>query len=166
MSNALQALSIQRESDCYIARRALEMWLSFLTPVRWLTVIGSTVLSAVAGAAILSTPRLLGGSFKTTAGLCACGAALLSSLHTALHCDTYQAECRRLISSYTALEAAFQALRALPQSQLSTKEQELERKYEDIVNAAMASPPARYRRHAMKEWVSVRGARMVGRIGE
>jgi hypothetical protein len=127
------------------------MWLDLLTPVRWFTIIGTTVLSALAGATILGAPGLLHQSFPTFAGICALGATVLSTLHTALHCDAHQAECRKQINLYAALEAGFQALRILPQSQMSTRLQELEKEFEMAVKAATASPPARFRVRAMKE---------------
>jgi hypothetical protein len=155
VTNRIQLLASQRESDCYVARRALEMWLSRLTPVRWLTVIGTTLLSAIAGATILGAPMLLGRSFPTVAGLCAFTASLLSALHTALHCDAHQAECRRMISLYIALEAAFQALQVLPHSQMEAKAEELEKRYEEVLNSTTAAPPVRFRRRAMNERIEV-----------
>jgi hypothetical protein len=131
------------------------MWLGWLTPLRWFTVIGTTVLSALAGATILGAPRLIGSSFPTFAGLCALGASILSVLHTALHCDAHQAECRRLINSYTALEAAFQALQTFPQAELKARANELEKIYEDTLKAAMASPPVLLRKRATKERIEM-----------
>jgi hypothetical protein len=106
------------------------MWLGWLTPIRWVTVFGSTVLSALAAATILSNP---GSRYVFWAGLCALGAAILNGLHDHFHCDAYQASCRRLIGIFAGLEAGFQRVHLLKLSPGDPSEQELEKRFEEAV---------------------------------
>lgn len=153
MTNSSFPLSKRRELDCQIERHALEMWLSCLTPIRWLTTIGTTVLSAVAGATILGKPAFLGEhNYTIVAGLCALGASILSGLHAALHCDAHQAECRRLIGVFAGLEAGYQATQGLEENRRNTKERELERRFEETITGRTTTPPLWFRQRAERVW--------------
>jgi hypothetical protein len=46
MSHSAFPLSTKTELACHTEKRASEMWLGGLTPIKWVTVFGSTVLSA------------------------------------------------------------------------------------------------------------------------
>src|SRR6266404_2269512 len=106
-------LFAQRERQCRVEHRGYSRWLALLTPLKWLTVAGGTVLSALAGATVFSKPQFLGNNWPVYAGVLALLASILTGLHTALHCDAHQAECRRLIQRYQSLETSFQAAQAL-----------------------------------------------------
>ena len=142
-------LIIKREIDCKIQRLALDMWLGILTPVRWLTVIGATVLSAVAGATILQ--KSFGSRFGVAVGVCALVASILSALHTALHCDAHQADCRRLISDLRGLESEFEDVRVRGLESSSTEVRELEKNYKKAISESAVLAPAYFRRRAERE---------------
>jgi len=152
MTGSSAPLSAIRERDCKVERRALEMWLALLTPVRWLTVSGITILSAIAAATILGKPAFLGEQlYSLVAGLCALGASILSGLHTALHCDAHQAECRRLSAVFAGLEAGYQAARTSNATERKAREQALEKTFTATITGRTATPPIYFRRRAMKE---------------
>ena len=154
MISAIANFARRRERDCRIARRALEKWLGFLTPLRWLMVSFTTILSALAAATILGKKPLIGQSYELFAGLCALGSAILSGLHTALRCDPHQAECRHMISQYRGLEAGFQSISDLDEPTASTKLQDLESKYEQLLSSAREAAPESFVRAAEKEFGS------------
>lgn len=152
MTGSSAPLSEKRERDCQVERRALEMWLAWLTPIRWLTVSGITILSAVAAATILGKPTILGEPlYSMVAGLCALGASILSGLHTALHCDAHQAECRRLTGVFAGLEAGYQAARTANAAERKAREQALEKAFSETITGRTATPPVYFRRRALKE---------------
>lgn len=117
-------------------------------------VTATTILSALAAASILGKASLLGIHYETFAGLCALGAAILSSLHTSLRCDPHQTECRNLIADYDGLEAGFQSVSILEGPASAAKLGELESKYEKIRSSARAASPTFFVRAAEKEYAS------------
>jgi len=151
MSTPDLQFSLKREVDCRVLRRALEIWLSRLTPMRWFTVSGTTILSAIAAATVFNGHDVHGHSFKTVAGLCALGATILSGLHTALKCDAYQAECSRMINVLGGLEAGFQAVALLDPDDHLAAVRDLEKKYEGALAGTTVSPPHRYKVMAIRE---------------
>ena len=142
---------IKRQRQCRIERRSLEMWLTWLTPLRWFTVAGGIILSAVGGATILSKPGLLGDDWSVIGGLCALSASILTGLHAGLNCDSHQSECRRLIQVYSSLEAAYEAAGLLPPAELPGRQSALEEKFEEAKTKATAAAPSNYRRRAERE---------------
>jgi len=127
------------------------MWLGVLAPLRWFMVSGSTVLSLVAGATILTDPRILGGSGQSVAGYCALAAGILGGLHSAFKCEEFQTECRRLAAAYSGLEIAFQSITRVDGENRKNRENELEKRYEDTVTNAKAGVPNLIRKRAVKE---------------
>ena len=144
-------LWIQREQQCRIFRRSYEMWLDVLAPLRWLMLSGSTVLSLIAGATILTDPRAMGNNGHLIAGYCALAAGILSGLHSALKCEEFQTECRRLVAAYSGLEIAFQAIRRLDGEERRARENDLEKRYEETVTGAKAAIPNLIRNRAARE---------------
>jgi hypothetical protein len=157
MSTPDLQFSMKREVDCRVLRRALEMWLGRLTPMRWFTVSGTTILSAIAAATVFNGRDLFGVSFQMIAGVCALGATILSGLHTALKCDAYQAECSRMITVLEGLEAGFQAIELLEPDDHLAAVRDLEKRYEGALAGTTASPPHRYRVMALRELEGVGG---------
>jgi hypothetical protein len=151
MATAQTPFADMRERDCFVEMRALEMWLGFLTPLRWFTVIGSVILSALAGATILGSQQLLGDTFPKFAGVCALLASILTTLHATLHCDTHQAECRRLIQIYQSLYEGFKGAMSEDDATRKAKERDLEKEFETAIRDAKAAAPPRYKRAARKE---------------
>jgi hypothetical protein len=131
------------------------MWLGWLTPMRWFTVGGTTVLSLAASATIFV--KLFGSHYDVVAGLFALGASILSGLHTAFNCDAYQADCRRFIGLYAGLELGFEAVQilALSPDDAAAREKELEKTYEELTAGRSTLPPSRLRERAKNE--SMRG---------
>jgi len=134
-----------------VEHRACGRWLAVLTPLRWFTVAGGTILSALAGATVFSKPVFLGDRWPVYAGVFALLASILTGLHTALHCDAHQAECRRLIQLYQSLEANYQGAQALPAPEIAQRLKQLEAKFEEAKLKATACPPAYFRERAERE---------------
>src|SRR6266853_943774 len=141
----------QRQAQCFVNRRAFEMWLHLLTPLRWFAVSAGTLLPLVAGAKILGTPALLGGQYELVSSLCALAASAITGLHAALKCEEHQSECRRMIQVDLSLEAAYQAAEALPDPQIEEELRELEAKFEAAFSGARAAAPTRFQRRAEQE---------------
>ena len=127
------------------------MWLSILNPARWIMLGGITILSAIASAILLKDNGLVGPHWKIIAAACSLAATIFSGLHTVLHCDEHQTECRRLISAYSSLEIGFQNIQRLEPADSKIKGDELETKYEETVAGAQASAPTLFRTRAEKE---------------
>jgi hypothetical protein len=148
-TDLLRLLSF-RERQCKIERRALEMWLGALTPLRWFTTAGSIVLTTFAAATGLGT-RLFSESWTIVGGACALVAAILTGLHTGFDCDAHQSECRRLIQLYSSLEAAYQNLIVMPPAERLPQYKALEEKFNDARTMATASAPSSYKLRAERE---------------
>lgn len=138
-----------RERQCWIERRALEKWLSRLTPLRWLTIGFGIVFSAVGGATTLFHDSRW--FCPTVSGILALAASVLAALHTGFDCDAHQAECRRLIRIYFGLETAYQAARLVPPPDLRKRLEELESRFEAAKTNAAAAAPVRFRKKAESE---------------
>ena len=148
MADPAYAFLEQRLRHCRVERRAFEMWLARLTPLRWATISGSVILSAIAGATFLNNPAweyaaLLSGS-------CALLAAVLTGLHTAFKCETHQAECHRLVRVYSSLILAYEAARNESGDELKSRLAALEVRLQDEVEKASASVSSKLRDRAAK----------------
>jgi hypothetical protein len=141
-------LLARREKDCFVERRAFEMWLGKLTPLKWLVISAGTLLPLVASAKVFG---VLGPGYALVSGLCALVASALTGLHAAFHCDEHQAECRRLISLYASLQFAFQAARTLPEAQVDAKLRELEVEFESAKRNSKAAPSHRLQERAERQ---------------
>lgn len=144
----LNSLVRLRLLNCRTYRRALESWLSFLRPLRWITVIGSISLSAIAGASFL-TASTFGPRAPLVASICAVTASILGLLHTALKCDEYQVKCEHLIGEFAALEAAVEASQHVPADFKPMKI--LETRYEDLIRQSTAIAPPSFLQRAQKK---------------
>jgi hypothetical protein len=139
----------RRELDARVERRTLERWLGLLTPIRWAMVIGSTVLSAVAGAAFLG--NAIGPKFSFYAGIFVLVAAISSTLHTALHCDAHQALCLCLVSELKGIEIGYQTAQSDSVQEQEAEKRDLDQRYEKAVSESAGLAPRRYRRKAEAE---------------
>jgi len=139
----------RRLRECQVEARAYEIWLGLLTPARWLTVIGGILLSAIAGGVVLVAEyRVEGIPWRIWGARSAILASVLTGIHTGLHCDTHQTECRRLVQLYSGLATAYEAAPLLPGERLNVKFEELEARFEQAKSEAAASPPQWCRRRA------------------
>jgi len=139
----------RRLRECQVEAKAYEIWLGLLTPVRWFTVIGGIVLSAIAGGIVLFAEyQVEGEPWRVHGAVCAIFASVLTGIHTGLHCDSHQTECRRLVQLYSGLATAYEAAPLLPGERLNVKFEELEARFEQAKSEAAASPPQWCRRRA------------------
>ena len=136
----------RRELQCRVERYAYGRWLGMLTPLRWGMIISSTILSAIAGAGVFGGVELFGAKWKLIAGICAFAASLISGLHAAFNCDTYQEACRHLVQQFYGLEMAYQSAQVGDSERQQQQRSELDSKFEQLISQAATSPPARFRR--------------------
>lgn len=141
----------KRERQCRMESRAYQLWLDRITPLKWISVGGGTVLSALAGATVLAQPVLFGSYWSVIGGVLALVSSILTGLHTALKCDAHQAECHRLIQLFASMEAAAQSAPALSAAELPVAWKELESRFQEAIAKATASPPAWCRRKVESE---------------
>jgi hypothetical protein len=138
----------RRIQQCRVERRAFEMWLARLTPLRWATISGSVILSAIAGATALNDPVWPGNSAHWVSGSCALLAAVLTGLHTAFKCEAHQAECHRMVRFYSSHILAYEAAYAGPREELDARIAALDVRLQEEVLNASASVPVKYRDRA------------------
>lgn len=148
----LRAHFHKRQRECHVEKSSYETWLGLLTPVRWVTIIGGIVLSAVAGGVVLLAEYWPPGeSWRVYGAGCAIVASVLTGIHTSLNCDAHQTECRRLIQLYSGLEGAYEAAPLVTRDRLRMRFDELEAKFQEARSEATASPPQWCRRHAKSD---------------
>lgn len=100
----------QREAECKAESHSFNERLKWLGRANWITVLIPSLLAVVAGSALFSENN----EWKTIIGYSVLIAALLTSIHKGLDCDTYQLECRRLIQAYHGLETRYRTLHEVP----------------------------------------------------
>ncbi|MBE9076811.1 hypothetical protein IQ241_05790 [Romeria aff. gracilis LEGE 07310] len=143
----------ERLHICRTKRRSYEIWLSILQPLNIVTIAAPAVLSVIAGSTILTEPAFFGpDGGRLVAGLCAFVSAVLTTIHKALNCDNHQSECRRLVQTYSALEASYERLTLISEEkQLKEEVLKLDIRLEQIKEGAGAQPPDWCRRRAQRE---------------
>src|SRR5256885_17008769 len=102
MNMITQTIAQKRENECLTESRALQLRLAPLRRANWLTVLVPALISAFAGAEILTDAA--SGRWKYVIGGVTLIASLLVVVHKALNCDAYQTETNRMRRSYDALE--------------------------------------------------------------
>ena len=138
----------ERLRFCREQRLAYQAWIGLLSPVKWLTVGGSVILSSFAGLNALIDQGLLGAHWQLSTALAAFGAGLLTALHANLRCDEHQNECHRIIRTFQSIELAYEAARTESPENLATKRDEIEVRIQGLVENAMATPAEFCRRRA------------------
>jgi hypothetical protein len=139
VNDPTRELLAQRRLECWIERRAFEMWLGYLTPLKWGVIGGTVILSAIGGAPLLR--HWLGETWVAIGGACALIAAILAALHTGLRCEEHQAECRHLIQFYRALERDYQRSGTLPDSLIAAELERLDKRLNEETSGSRAAPP-------------------------
>mgnify|MGYP006107971443 CR=1 FL=1 len=91
----------QRKIECHIQQESYSIWLSYLTPLRWVSIIIGVIFPAIVGVAIFA--ELFGEEWKIWSAIMLLVSGMVSGLHTALKCDSHQSECQRLKKRYEAL---------------------------------------------------------------
>ena len=141
MSQDFKALAVNHAKKCEHKQRALEIWLSTLTPFKWLCVGGGTVLPLIAGASLVGKAPFFSEYWEIISAGCLLAAAILTGLHTAFRCDPHQSECLRLITIYELLGEKFRKLSKSSAIEAEQKMAELEQRYDDIAIDAGAKAP-------------------------
>jgi hypothetical protein len=85
MTNA-QIIAQKREGECAVESRAIELRMAAIKRMNWLTVVLPSLVSAFAGAEILTS---VNQEWKYVVGGATLTASLLMVLHKALNCDAY-----------------------------------------------------------------------------
>jgi len=83
----------KKEIYCRIRSRAYSLWLTRLTPVNIILVVGGAILSLIAGSSLLINQEFIS---NTEAGIMALISAGFGIVHKTLNCDHHQAECKKL----------------------------------------------------------------------
>lgn len=89
----------EKQRECLVRAKAFEIWLDFLTPLRWLTIFIGVVFPAIAGFSLLSNApesSFLGVQWRTISAVLTLLASIVAALHAALHCDAHQTGCKKL----------------------------------------------------------------------
>lgn len=142
--------SKDRLKECKAERRAYEIWLAWLFPANVITIVMPAVLAAIAGATILGDFFEKDGT-KIIAGGAALTSAALTAIHTALKCDSHQAECRRLVQAYYALEAAYSGLEGCQDDSISHNYEKYEERLQHLRESAGAITPEWCKKKAREE---------------
>ena len=82
------------------------------------------------------------------ASIFAGGSAVLMSIHKALKCDEYQAECLRLSQAYQAIALAADIVLLGPEGKRDSHQERLTNKLEVLAESAKAMLPTRHIRRA------------------
>lgn len=140
----------QWEQECLVEKRALELWLGRLTPLKWTCVGGGVVLPLIAGFTLLGETDALGKYWPLISGALALVAAALTGLHTALKCDPHQAECHRLINAYADIVTSIQSASASDDRSAREQKVEIEARLRETRKSAGAHPTQGCRDRAQK----------------
>ncbi|MDX8399094.1 MAG: hypothetical protein R8K20_02455, partial [Gallionellaceae bacterium] len=117
----------QRQDECGKHVIWLERRIGQLSGLNWLTVLVPSLLAVAAGSALFAGDKW--GPFVAGAALFA---AILSAIHKGLNCDTYQADCRRLLKAYRALSVSYRTLSELEPNDRESRLLELEAQLESL----------------------------------
>jgi hypothetical protein len=93
--------------ECDAMSNAYAKTLSALFPANLIFVVGAALLSLIAGASLLVENDLL---TKTGAGVLALVSGGLTIIHSKLECESYQAECRKLLGIYRGIAQDYKNL--------------------------------------------------------
>lgn len=89
-----------KQRECRIMAQAYSITLSSLVPANFVLVVGSALLSLVAGATILIENGLL---TKIQSGVLALVSGAFTIIHSKLGCEQYQGECKKLLSFHRGI---------------------------------------------------------------
>lgn len=117
----------QRQQECENHVIWLEKRIGLLSSLNWLTVLVPSLLALVAGSALFA-----GEDWSPFVAGAALFAAILSAIHKGLNCDTYQADCRRLLKAYRAHSVGYRTLNELEPNDREIRLLELEAKLEAL----------------------------------
>ena len=137
----LKALARDKEKKSLVRGEAYSIWLSTLTPVNFVLVIGGALLSLFAGASLLIDQGVL---TKEVAGLMALASSSFTLVHNKLNCDQHQAECRKLRSVFRGMAEEYENLQSETDIEmLKSKLDALNNARAQVLKTAGAEPSAR-----------------------
>ncbi|HMY51026.1 MAG TPA: hypothetical protein PLD90_15380 [Rhodocyclaceae bacterium] len=142
---------IKQRRECQIAGLAYSKWLSFLTPIRWATVVIGVVFPSLAGFSLLSGKAILGIEWKTISAYLVFFSSIVAALHAALHCESHQAECKRLRNRYQALIDEIDNIMMLQPDDLKEAIHKLHNQLKELKENTTEEPPIYYRKKAEAE---------------
>ncbi|MDN5864799.1 MAG: hypothetical protein L0I62_06230 [Gammaproteobacteria bacterium] len=126
-----------RRRECLFLCEAYSNTIKALAPANWVLVVGAALLSLAAGTTILTKTTLI---TTTVAGILALISGALTIIHTKLGCDSYQAECKKLLSFYRGLAVDYDNLRFIPEADRPGRFSALNDQFSASVKHATASP--------------------------
>jgi hypothetical protein len=139
-SSPYRALIDSRVSECHVQSTTLRIWLSALSPANFLLVVGSALLSLVAGASILVKSGIIS---PLAAAILALISSALTLIHHVLGCDAHQAECRKLKALYDGLRIKYERMELESDaSKLKRQIDQLDERRADISETTKVITPA------------------------
>lgn len=140
-ASSVIALLKERQRECLIQARAYDLWLRVLTPIRWITVISGVALPAIAGFTLLRGHPVFGIPWTNVSATLTFIASLIAALHTALHCEPHQTECRRLRRRFAAMADDFETVLSGDEKSLTKKQADLSERLSQLKENATEDPP-------------------------
>ena len=90
-----------KKTECLVRKEAYDIWLGFLTPLKWTSIAIGVIFPAIAGATFFL--KVFGDKWEIWAAVILLISAIVSGLHSLLKCDIHQEECKRLTKKYEAM---------------------------------------------------------------
>lgn len=140
-SNKIILFLTEKRRECLVHARAYELWLRFLTPIRWMTVISGVALPAIAGFTLLRGRDVFGVPWANVSAVLTFVASLIAALHTALHCEPHQTECRRLKQRYGAMADEFEVALSGDEKTLVKKQADLATRLSELKRNSTEETP-------------------------
>lgn len=133
-------LMLEKQRECMVQARAFEIWLDFLTPIRWVTIFIGVVFPALAGFSLLRGAAIFGVSWQNIATFLTFAASVVAGLHAALHCDVHQAGCKKLGPLYSSLADEFGIAVTLEDKARQKRSVELIRRLAELKRSTTETP--------------------------
>ena len=146
MNKATQTIAQKRENECLVESCALGLRLTPLRRANWLTVLVPALISAIAGAEILTGASNV--YLKYIIGGATLVASLLVVVHKALNCDAYQTEADRVRRGYDALAVKYRMVNELNPPDSETRLIALDESLAALKETGTANIPNSYRTQA------------------
>lgn len=151
MKDALPLVAQQREEECLVESRALELRLRKVVGFNWLTVLAPALISAGAGAQIITGPANgWNSSWSIASGVVTLLGSMLVIVHKTLRCDEYQKEANRLRKEYNELATKYRTVHEIGGADVEQQMIALDAALAKLRGSADASVPDRYRKKALR----------------
>jgi hypothetical protein len=130
----------EKRQECLVQAKAFEIWLEFLTPIRWTTIFISIIFPALAGFSLFQGTNIFGINWQHIAAVLTFTASVVAALHTALRCDSHQSACKKLAPLYFALADEFDIAGILDEKAAQKKYTELIKRLADLKRTTTETP--------------------------